>query len=130
MSDRTRVLCVDDNQDSAVSTAELLELSGFETRAFHDGPAALAAVAEFRPDVCVLDLTMPGMDGLELAGRIREVSGGVRLVALTALWDVTTRHRTRNAGFDDHVVKPVSRDRLLEAVRGTRPASAPAGVGG
>ena len=63
------------------------------------------------------------MGGLELARRIREVAG-VRLVALTTLWDVTTRHRTRNAGFDDHVVKPVSRERLLEAVGGGRSAVA------
>lgn len=122
MDRRIRVLCVDDNYDAAVSTAELLELSGYETRVCHDGETALAAVQEFAPDVCLLDLSMPGMDGIELARRIRAgATGPVKLVALTALWDVTTQHRTRNAGFDEHIVKPITRERLLEAVA-VRPA--------
>lgn len=117
MSDRVRVLCVDDNRDAAASTADLLDLHGFETRVCQDGPSALAAVPEFRPHVCLLDLSMPGMNGVEVGTRIREQADWpVKIVALTALWDVNTTLQTKNAGFDAHLVKPVTLDRLLEVV--------------
>ena len=116
-----RVLCVDDSRDAAETTAEVLRRAGCEARACSDGQTALAVAAEFRPDVCVLDLLMPGMSGEELAHRLREQAGGhpIRLVAVTGLWDIETQHRTRNLGFDEHLVKPVDPSRLVESV--TRP---------
>ncbi len=126
MSDRLKVLCVDDNQDAAGSNARLLEQAGCEVRVCHDGTAALSEAAAFRPDVCVIDLLMPGMGGEELAGRLREQAGGrpVRCIALTGLWDIDTQHRTHNVGFAEHLVKPAEPERLVEAVTGRKPASA------
>jgi CheY-like chemotaxis protein len=118
MSEVIRVLCVDDNPDAAESAAEVLRLAGCEARACTDGQAALAVAAEFQPDVCVLDLLMPGMGGEELARRLREQAGGlpIRLIAVTGLWDIETQHRTRNGGVEEHLVKPVDPSRLVESV--------------
>ena len=126
MTGKLRVLCVDDDPDAAESTAELLRLSGCEVRACRDGPTALSEAEGFFPEVCVVDLGMPGMDGLELAERLREQANGrpVRFVALTGLWDVTTTHQTANAGFDEHLVKPADPKRLVEAVMGAAHATA------
>ena len=126
MGERLKVLCVDDNQDAAQSGGRLLELAGCEVRVCHDGTEALALAREFRPDVCVIDLKMPGMGGEELAGRLREEAGDrpLRCVALTGLWDIDTQHRTHNVGFDEHLVKPVEPDRLVEVVTGRKPAPA------
>ena len=120
MGDKLRVLCVDDNAEAAVCSARLLEQAGCEVRTCRNGPAALASAAVFCPDVCVLDLLMPGMGGEELAVRLRELAGDrpLRCVALTGLWDINAQHRTNNAGFDEHLVKPVEPERLIEAVRG------------
>ncbi|QEL19161.1 response regulator [Limnoglobus roseus] len=122
-----RVLCVDDNQDAAVSTADLLNLDGFDARACHCGVTALAVAAEFRPDVCLLDLSMPGMNGVELGRRLREeLTGLMRVIAVTAMGDAGSRMATRKAGFDAHLVKPVDPERLLAVLKGedvTGPAS-------
>src|SRR5947209_5742359 len=72
MSEQLKVLCVDDNEETARSTGELLEMAGFDVRVCHGGEAALAVAEEFRPDVCVIDLGMPGMAGDELATRLQE----------------------------------------------------------
>jgi len=111
-----RVLCVDDNQDLADTTAYLLGMCGYEARACYNGPAALAAVdGGFIPDVCLIDLTMPGMDGDELAPRLRARLPGRNplLVAMTAMATEGAMRRTLDAGFDHHFVKPVDPDRLL-----------------
>jgi len=115
-----KVLCVDDNVDAADTTADVLRMHGFDVRACHDGPSALTTAREFGPDVCLLDLSMPGMDGFSLAQELRRTVLGLeaRLIALTALWDVTTTHRTNNAGFESHLVKPVDPAKLVAAVRG------------
>jgi len=121
MNTPIKVLCVDDNEDVAYSAAILLELAGFDARACHSGPEALSLAEEFRPDVCLIDVSMPGMTGDELAIRLRERAVGQppRFIALTGLWDINTQHRTHNAGFEEHLVKPVEPSRLVEAVRGT-----------
>lgn len=123
-----RVLCVDDNHDSADSMAMLLDMLGCEVEVSYGGAAALALADEFRPDVCLLDLTMPGMDGLELARRLRQRAAGRRmlLVAMTALGSESARRQTAAAGFDHHLVKPVEIDALTAALRrfagwGSRP---------
>ena len=104
-----RVLCVDDNEDAADSLGTILELVGCAVLVAHDAPTALAKVAEFAPQVCVLDITMPGMDGCELARRLRELPGSEQqlLIALTALGDYSSLERMANAGFDLHFVKPM-----------------------
>jgi CheY-like chemotaxis protein len=120
MSTQIKVLCVDDNKDTANSTAVLLRDAGFEARACHNGPEALTVAETFRPDVCLIDLAMPGMPGDELAERLREQAGPqpLRCIALTGSWDVASRHRTHNARFEEHLVKPVEPERLIAAIRG------------
>ena len=103
-----RVLVVDDNVDAAQSLAMLLELLGAETRVVNSGPDALAAIALFAPTAVVLDIGMPGMDGYEVARRIRADTrhDGVTLVAMTGWGQDEDRRRTRAAGFDHHLIKP------------------------
>jgi CheY-like chemotaxis protein len=112
-----RVLCVDDYRDAADTLGALLRIYGCEVRVCYDGRSALELDELFRPDVCVLDLTMPGMDGDVLARAIRERrSPAPRLVAVTALGDEAARRRTAAAGFDFHLVKPVEPDELANVV--------------
>ena len=110
-----RILVVDDNRDSADSLAILLELDGNRIRTAYDGAEAIEAAAEFRPDVVLLDLGLPKLDGYEAARRIRSESWGghVLLIALTG-WDhEDDRRRTHEAGFDQHLVKPVDSGALM-----------------
>jgi signal transduction histidine kinase len=103
-----RVLVVDDNADTADTLATLLELEGHQVKLAHDGPTALAAAATFRPDAVVLDLGLPGMDGFEVARRLRDRTGGNGpvLVAVSGYCQDEDRKRARLAGFDHHLVKP------------------------
>jgi CheY-like chemotaxis protein len=113
-----RVLCVDDNRDVADSSVDLLRVTGFEARACYDGPSALVEAAALRPGVCLIDLNMPGMDGDELAVRLRTWAAGTPLVlvAVTAMSDEASRQRIRDAGFDLHLVKPVDPFNLVSVV--------------
>jgi CheY-like chemotaxis protein len=124
MSAQLKVLCVDDNAAAAGAVAQLLADAGCDVQVCHGGPEALALAEGFRPDVCVIDLSMPGMDGDELAVRLQERAGPVRCIALTGHWDITSQHRTSNAGFAEHLVKPVEPERLVQAVTGRAPAPA------
>jgi signal transduction histidine kinase len=103
-----RVLVVDDNLDAAASLGMLLKFLGTEVQVANDGPAALAAVESYRPDVVLLDIGMPGMDGFEVARRIRENrdNDNLVLIALTGWGQAEDRNRTQAAGFDHHLVKP------------------------
>ena len=111
-----RVLIVDDNVDSAESLADLLALSGHDVRTAHDGLAGVAAAAEFRPDVVVMDLGMPRLNGYEAARRIRREPWGasILLVAQTGWGTTEDRRKTHDAGFDHHLVKPVDPAMLLK----------------
>jgi two-component system OmpR family response regulator len=113
-----RVLCVDDNVDAADSLGQILRLYGADVTVCHGGPEALAAVAGFEPDVAVLDVTMPEMDGCELARRLRERFGGrpLLIAALTALDGYAELSREVESGFDLHFTKPVSPGELVEAL--------------
>jgi CheY-like chemotaxis protein len=112
-----RVLCVDDNRDTADSAAALLMVVGFEARACYDGASALIEATAFRPGVCLLDLNMPGMDGDELATRLRELADPpLVLVAITAMSIEACGRRITDAGIDLHLVKPVNPHELLAAV--------------
>jgi CheY-like chemotaxis protein len=100
-----RVLVVDDNVDSAEMLQTLLKTMGHEAGMVHDGQSALEAVDAQRPEVVLLDIGLPDMDGYEVARQIRERQGsGPRLIALTG-WD-RDDERSRRAGFDHHLMKP------------------------
>jgi CheY-like chemotaxis protein len=110
-----RVLCVDDNRDAAVSLAELFELVGFDSRFACDGEAGLREALEFHPDVCVLDINMPGLDGCELADRLRQVFGrNVILIAVTGVANWQQCQRIAEAGFDVRLTKPADPDVMIQ----------------
>ena len=115
---RPRVLCVDDNRDAAEAEAELLRIVGFNPRACYDGRTALRVAREWAPDVCLIDLHLPDMDGDELAGHLRAEAGGrpVLMVAVTAMSNDEAHARTEGAGFALHLVKPVDPHDLLRVV--------------
>jgi len=111
---KRRVLVVDDNQDAAVLLAESLRFLGHKTSIAHDGPNALRMAEEFLPDVVLLDIGLPVMDGYEVARRLRDhpALSRARLIALTGYGQESDRHRAQEAGFDMHIVKPLNMDRL------------------
>jgi PAS domain S-box-containing protein len=119
-----RVLVVDDNVDAAELLSDALEGLGYETRTAYDGPSALEVAAAFEPDIALLDIGLPAMDGYELARRLRgqPPSGKpLRLIALTGYGRDADRARTREAGFDSHMVKPIDIAALDTAIRGLAP---------
>jgi CheY-like chemotaxis protein len=107
-------LLVEDNVDAADALAMLLELLGHDVQVVHDGLAALEALQRMRPDVMLIDIGLPGIDGFEVARRVRAQanSRSVLLVALTGYGRPDDRERTRAAGFDHHLTKPVQLDAL------------------
>ncbi|MBW8905187.1 MAG: response regulator, partial [Betaproteobacteria bacterium] len=115
-----RVLLVDDNADAARTLADVLRSDGHETRYAMSGASALELAAELKPDVVLLDIGMPGMDGYELARRLRAMANGaaIRLVAVTGWGRDADRERSREAGFDLHLVKPVDPAELARALAG------------
>jgi PAS domain S-box-containing protein len=121
-----RILIVDDNADAAELLAGLLEAMGHATKIAHDGPAALLAAGPFAPELALLDIGLPVMDGYELAQRLRQqlADPGLRIVAVTGYGLDSDRERTRAAGFDAHLVKPVSYDRLRRIIAELCPEAA------
>ena len=115
-----RVLVVDDNEDAAESLAALLRIFGHEVGVAFDGEQALALAPDLKPDLVLLDLGMPRMDGHEVARRMRAApwGAGIRIVALSGFGDGSDRARSLDAGCNDHLVKPVS-PADLEAVLAT-----------
>jgi CheY-like chemotaxis protein len=111
-----RILVVDDQRDVADNLAMLLRVMGNDVQTAYDGLAALDLVESFRPEVVILDLGMPGMDGYETARRIRlnEPRGNLVLAALSGWGQEEHRRRTREAGFDHHLVKPAEANALRE----------------
>lgn len=110
-----RILVVDDNVDAAESLALMLGYLGHETRVAHDGPSTLQIAAAFQPELVLLDIGLPGLDGYEVARRLRaqrETRAAV-LVAITGYGQEEDRRRARKAGFDHHLTKPVDHDRLI-----------------
>ena len=91
----------------ADTLAEYLESLGHETACAYDGPEALRAADRFRPEIVLLDLGLPVMDGFEVARRLRESSAPPKLIAITGYGQHTDRVRTQAAGFDLHLVKPI-----------------------
>lgn len=109
-----RILVVDDNADVAEGISMLLDFLGHDVRTACDGPAALTQARAFKPQVGLLDIGLPGMDGCELATRLRQDSAGAELllIAITGYDDAATRERIRLAGFDHHLFKPCNADEL------------------
>jgi CheY-like chemotaxis protein len=119
--EKLSILIVDDNVDAADSLAMLLSLSGYETEVRHDGRAAFAAAAAMTPDVVLVDLGLPDIDGFEVCRTLRRGSAAsaLKVVAVSGRDDDETRRLSVEAGFDAHLVKPIDRAqlmRLLESV--------------
>ena len=114
-----RVLIVDDNQDAAMMLAEALSVDGHVTSTADDGPTALKTAVLFKPDVALLDVGLPVMDGFELARQFRALPelNRTRLVAVTGYGQEPDRRRSASAGFDVHLVKPVDVERLVQLMR-------------
>ena len=109
-----RVLIVDDKQDISEGLAMLVRSLGGEAHTEQDAPSAIAALASFKPDIAIMDIGLPGMDGCELAGRIRKLPEGqdIILAALSGWGQEETRQRAVQAGFDHYFVKPMDVDTL------------------
>jgi signal transduction histidine kinase/DNA-binding response OmpR family regulator len=107
-----RVLVVDDNVDGAEMLAEALHVLGYRTAIAHDGPQALQVAAELEPQIALLDIGLPVMDGYELGGRLREQHANLTLVAITGYGQDSDRKRAHDAGFTDHLTKPVDIEKL------------------
>jgi CheY-like chemotaxis protein len=128
--DPRRILVADDNNDAAEAMAVLLQLAGHDVRTANDGIEALAVAETFEPQIVLLDLGMPRMDGYEAARRMRRQAWGrnATLVALTGWGQQQDRQRTSDAGFDAHLVKPATEFDLLQAIASGRRDEAAAGM--
>jgi DNA-binding response OmpR family regulator len=118
------VLIVDDNRDAADTLAEVLRLSGYEVATAYDGVEGLAVAQAVRPDVVVLDLGMPRLDGYATCRALRERQEGrtMTVLALSGWGQAADKARAAEAGFDAHLVKPVDPDALVQAIEAARRA--------
>jgi CheY-like chemotaxis protein len=117
-----RILVVDDNRDSAESMAMFLRMTGHEISTAHDGLDAVKEADAFLPDVILLDIGLPGLNGYEVAQRIRAMPGNrVILIALTGWGQEEDRRRSKEAGFDHHLTKPINFDHLNRLLVDARP---------
>lgn len=114
-----RILVADDNKDAAASLAMVLEMKGHEVRTAHDGLEAVQVAASFQPDVAVLDIGMPRLDGYEVCKQIREQPHGrnMLIIALTGWGQSEDKIRSQDAGFDEHLVKPANVSEIEELLR-------------
>ena len=119
---RFKILVVDDNHDSALSMAMMLSIMGHDTRTAHDGESAVATAESFLPDVVLLDIGLPKLNGYEVAQRIRRTSWGesMYLIAVTGWGQDEDRQRSSEVGLNQHMVKPVepaALEKLLAELR-------------
>jgi CheY-like chemotaxis protein len=114
-----RVLVVEDHRDSAEMLCEVLQAYGCVTRVAHDGMPALEAAQSFKPDIALVDISLPQMDGYEVARRIRQLPGlgEIKLIALTGHGEAAHRSQSAQAGFDRHLVKPVDPEELRRLIK-------------
>ncbi|GAB3400090.1 ATP-binding protein [Massilia agilis] len=119
-----RILVVDDNRDAAETLGELLRTFGYTVELASDGPSALARLERHWPQLAILDIGLPGMDGYELAARVRQLAGArpVYLVALTGYGQESDRESARQAGFDHHLTKPVDMRELVRLTTSLAPS--------
>ena len=116
ISTKCRILVVDDNRDAATTLGMLLKISGNEVRIAHDGQEALGMAEEFHPEVILLDIGMPVLNGYGACRAIRELPWGkeVLIIALTGWGQDDDRKKSQEAGFDGHLVKPVDHGELMK----------------
>lgn len=121
-SNKLRILVVDDNQDAANSLSLLLEATGNDTFVVHDGRTALNAIENYHPDVVLLDIGMPDLDGYEVASRLRKLENGknIKLFAVTGWGQENDIRQSKDAGFDAHLVKPVDPQKLFDLLSSVR----------
>jgi CheY-like chemotaxis protein len=119
---RFKILVVDDNHDSALSMSMMLSIMGHDTRTAHDGETAVATAQTFLPDVVLLDIGLPKLNGYEVAQRIREQSWGAAmyLIAVTGWGQDEDRQRSSEVGLNLHMVKPVEPAALEKLLAGLR----------
>ena len=122
---KRKILVVDDNRDSATTLAMLLKITGNELQTAHDGQEAVAKAEQFQPEVILLDIGMPVMDGYQACRAIRTQPWGqrIKIVALTGWGQDSDRRQTREAGFDAHLVKPVEHALLVKTLDELMPSS-------
>jgi two-component system CheB/CheR fusion protein len=115
---KRRLLVVDDNRDAAESMSMLLQMWGHEVAFAYDGPSALETAEKWQPEAVFLDIGLPGMDGYEVAERLRELplAKNAVLIAITGYGHDDDRLRSRRAGIDHHLVKPVAPDALRNLI--------------
>ncbi|HEY6516632.1 MAG TPA: response regulator [Steroidobacteraceae bacterium] len=115
---KRRLLVVDDNKDAAESMSMLLEMWGHEVVFAYDGPSAIATAEQWRPEAVFLDIGLPGMDGYQVAERLRELpqAKDAVLIAITGYGQEDDRMRSQRAGIDHHLVKPVAPDALRNLI--------------
>jgi CheY-like chemotaxis protein len=118
LSPPKRILVVDDNRDAADLTAQILSMHGHVAAVAYDGSGSIKTAMEFVPDVVLVDLGMPIMDGFEVAAALRKVPALERsvLIAYSAWSDAATRARAFASGFDTHIAKPARLDEILQTV--------------
>ncbi|HJQ62404.1 MAG TPA: response regulator, partial [Burkholderiales bacterium] len=127
-----RVLVVDDNADAANTLCSILKLFGHEVRCVYDGPSTLSAAESFRPHVVLLDIGLPGMDGYEVARRLRADPAfhATTLIAVTGYGQGADRLQSQQAGFDQHLTKPIDADMLHNIISSLRPEPVASSKGG
>lgn len=115
---KRRLLVVDDNKDAAESMSMLLEMWGHEVAFAYDGPSAIETAEQWQPEAVFLDIGLPGMDGYEVAERLRELpqARDAVLIAITGYGQEDDRLRSQRAGIDHHLVKPVAPDALRSLI--------------
>jgi CheY-like chemotaxis protein len=115
---KRRLLVVDDNRDAAESMSMLLQMWGHDVVFAYDGPTALETAEQWQPEAVFLDIGLPGMDGYQVAERLRALpqAKGVVLIAITGYGQDDDRLRSRRAGIDHHLVKPVAPDALRSLI--------------
>lgn len=123
---RERVLVVDDERDAADSLVRLIQVLGYEAKAAYDGEEALREVASFLPDMALIDIGMPGLNGFETVSRIRQQRGNVTmiLVAVTGWTREEDQRKAYDAGFDLHIAKPMTVETLKELLSIVDPEAA------
>jgi PAS domain S-box-containing protein len=118
-STRRRILIIDDNVDGREALVTLLQLAGHEVHEAEDGPSGLASASRLQPDAVLVDIGLPGVDGFEIARRLRAAGAPLRLIALTGYGHPDHRRRGAEAGFDAYLVKPIDIDVLLRELPGS-----------
>ena len=118
-----RILIVDDNRDAAAALSTLLTITGHETHVVHDGPSAVEASDTHRPEVILLDIGLPQLNGYEVCRRVRAQAWGkdMAIIALTGWGQAEDRRRSHEVGFDGHIVKPVDYEALMRLLRSLPP---------